>query len=276
MMNVNIGNFETEVLAASAKTPVLVDFWAPWCGPCQSLGPLLEKLEQEYAGRFILAKIDSDQEQQLAAAFGIRSIPTCVLMLNGEPVDGFMGALPEGQIRAFLDKNLAPAAAQEDGAQELEQEPAQEHEDQPSSAAPDPATVAALDKLSHIMGPMPGAAESRSALEERLAKDKRDFAARYFLAQHHMAAQNWTAAMDALLEILMRDKNWNQDQARLTYIAILDVLDAEHAAKTAAMRPAQGAAAAGPGQLGIAAPQLPAENPTIATYRRRLSSVILS
>jgi thioredoxin len=106
MMDVTIQNFEAEVIEASMTTPVLVDFWAPWCGPCKSLGPVLEKVEVAYEGRFKLVKIDSDQEQQLAQAFGIKSIPTCVLLMNGQPVDGFMGALPEGQVKQFLDKHL--------------------------------------------------------------------------------------------------------------------------------------------------------------------------
>ena len=124
MIDVTLANFETEVIEASHAVPVLVDFWAPWCGPCRSLGPVLEKVEAAYAGRFKLVKINSDEEQQLAAAFGIRSIPTCVLMVGGQPVDGFMGALPEGQVRAFLDKHLPSeddlqALAQADEAQQL-------------------------------------------------------------------------------------------------------------------------------------------------------------
>ena len=109
MIDATLQNFEAEVIAASMETPVLVDFWAPWCGPCKSLGPVLEKLEIDYGGRFKLVKIDSDKEQQLAGAFGVRSIPTCVLLVNGQPVDGFTGALPEGRVREFLDKHVPTA-----------------------------------------------------------------------------------------------------------------------------------------------------------------------
>ena len=106
MIDVTMENFEADVITASQTTPVLVDFWADWCGPCKSLGPVLEKLETAYAGRFSLVKINADSEQQLAGAFGVKSLPTCILLKGGRPVDGFMGALPEGKVREFLDKHL--------------------------------------------------------------------------------------------------------------------------------------------------------------------------
>ncbi len=103
--------FEAEVIHASFQQPVLVDFWAAWCGPCRSLGPILEKLADEFAGAFRLAKVDTDAQQQLAAVFGIRSLPTVVLLKQGQMVDGFMGAQPEGAIREFLAKHEIIAGA---------------------------------------------------------------------------------------------------------------------------------------------------------------------
>jgi|SRR6185437_7038232 len=103
-------NFENEVLQASLDTPILVDFWATWCGPCKTLGPILEKLADDYAGAFKLAKVDCDKEQQLAGMFGVRSIPTVVLIKDGQILDAFAGALPESQVREFLTRhNIQPA-----------------------------------------------------------------------------------------------------------------------------------------------------------------------
>lgn len=106
--------FEAEVLQKSLQVPVLVDFWATWCGPCKTLGPILEKLAAEYHGAFELAKVDVDKEQQIAAAFQIRSVPTVFLVKDGQLVDGFPGALPEGQLREFLAQHgIVPAEADE-------------------------------------------------------------------------------------------------------------------------------------------------------------------
>ena len=99
MIDVNIQNFETEVIAASMDIPVLVDFWSPRSGACKTLVPLLETLEADYGGRFKLVKINADDQAQLVGAFGVKSIPTCILLMNGQPVDGFTGGLPDARLR---------------------------------------------------------------------------------------------------------------------------------------------------------------------------------
>lgn len=122
VFDASVESFEAEVLQASLHTPVLIDFWATWCGPCKTLGPILEKLAGEYNGTFALAKIDVDKQQELAAAFQIRSIPTVILVKGGQPIDGFQGALPEGQVRELLARHgIEPATPvatvdEEDGA----------------------------------------------------------------------------------------------------------------------------------------------------------------
>src|SRR5688572_28791801 len=124
MIDVTIQNFQDELIAASMQQPVLLHIWAPWCGPCKVLGPVLEKLEVAYAGRFKLAKLNSDEQPeiagQLSQAFGVRSIPFCVLFDQGQPVDGFVGALPESQIRAFIDKHV-PTVDELEAEAELEE-----------------------------------------------------------------------------------------------------------------------------------------------------------
>lgn len=107
--------FEIDVLARSREVPILIDFWAEWCAPCRQLKPILEKVVAEYGGRVLLAKVDTDKEAQVAALFGIRSLPTVVLLKDGQPVDGFMGAQPESAVREFLAQHLGLAANDLDG-----------------------------------------------------------------------------------------------------------------------------------------------------------------
>ncbi|MBF5007787.1 thioredoxin [Diaphorobacter caeni] len=298
MIDVTVENFESEVIAASMQTPVLVDFWAPWCGPCKTLGPVLEKVETEYAGRFKLVKIDSDQQQELAGAFGIRSIPTCILMKNGQPVDGFMGAQSEGQVKEFLDKHVPPAdeaapeedvadaeeALGEEGAESLLEryqhavvtDPSNDdarydyvklllqlgrEDDAKVAFAPVIAKAALSRKLGALKAWMDALDFSTqngpvAEFDAKIAANKRDFEARFGRARKLVAEQKWTDAMDELLDILMRDKTWNDDAARKLYIAILELIE--------------------PPKVKVADGQIPPEDPTVATYRRRLSSVVLS
>jgi putative thioredoxin len=160
--DVTEADFEAAVLEPSMQVPVLLDCWAPWCGPCKSLGPVLEKLVQAYGGRFLLAKLNTDEAPQISAALRIRSIPLVVLFVGGRPVDQFTGALPEGQIRAFLDKHLpagAPEAAEGVTVDALREQAAQ---------APDDDT--ALTLLSEALTLEPEHPEANLDMAERLIK----------------------------------------------------------------------------------------------------------
>ena len=316
MIDITVKNFEAELIQSSLKQPVLLDIWAPWCGPCKALGPVLEKLETAYAGRFKLAKLNSDEQPeiagQLSQMFGVRSIPFCVLFDKGQPIDGFVGALPESQVRAFLDKHVTSAAAAA-ADEEVEQAQALLAEGDTDTAlerlqeavaidpandsarfdyvrgllaagrlaearrAFDPVASKAFDKnmpnarlaaLGHWLAACERAPQARSpeALAAAIGSNKRDFDARFELAQTHFAAQRFTEAMDELLEIIMRDKTWSDELARKTYVAILELM-AKPAAKAAA--------AETKGTLEVTGKAAVAStDPVVDQYRRKLSMAL--
>ena len=316
MLDITHQNFEVELVEASLAQPVLLDIWAPWCGPCKTLGPTLEKLETAYAGRFKLVKLNADEEpeiaQQLSQMFGVRSIPFCVLFKDGQPADGFVGALPEAEVRKFLDKHVPSAedeAAAEDvqDAQELLAEGNSETaiDKLQAALATNPASDAArydylrallaagrvaearkafdpvagnvvLDGRLGAAGHWPTAMEAapkarpRQALEAVLAANKRDFEARFELAQSFFAASEFTAAMDQLLEIVMRDKGWKDGLARKTYVAILEIMS-----KPASAAANADAGAPKKGTLEVAGKiATTSSNPVIDAYRRKLSMAL--
>ena len=313
MLDISIQNFEAELINASVQQPVLLDIWAPWCGPCKALGPTLEKLEVSYAGRFKLAKLNSDDQPdiagQLSQMFGVRSIPFCVMFKGGQPVDGFVGALPEGEIRKFLDKHVPSAeeVAAGEEVQEAEELLAEGDVDSAleklqEAVAINPSNDAARsDYLRALLGAgrtaearrafdpvaskvmldarltacghwlaacerAPGA-RTAQALAAAIAADKRDFDARFELAQVHFASASFTDAMDELLEIVMRDKGWNNELARKTYVAILEVMSKPAPAKAESTAPK--------GTLEIAGKvNAPPSDPVVDAYRRKLSMAL--
>jgi putative thioredoxin len=220
-MDITPATFEREVLEASAEVPVLVDFWAPWCAPCRALGPILEKLEREYAGRFKLVKVNSDENQDLAAAFGVRSIPDVIAFRDGKPAAHFLGALPESQVRAFIDRLLPSAADLEDLAR-LDRAEALIEQRQAEEAERVLGEVQANAQLDARREALLAAARfSRAAggtdedeLRRRLAAQPEDLEARFALAQVHAAAHRYREAMEELLAIVQKDKQWRDGEAR--------------------------------------------------------------
>jgi len=261
VFDVDQQTFETEVLQASLTTPVLVDFWATWCEPCKTLGPMLEKLAAEYNGAFRLGKVDVDKQQELAGMFGIKSIPTVMLVKDGQVLDGFAGALPEGQLREFLSRHVQPLEATNETVEEAVPETPEQAIDRLQQAvAADPARAelklelalvlmragqtdaaeAALTALpaniaidaravrlrseldlAHALQGAPGTAE----LQQRVQADGNDWAARDQLGVRLLLEGDATAGLEQFLTILQKARDWNDGQAKKRLLAAFATLD---------------------------------------------------
>jgi len=263
-IDVNEENFESAVLERSVQVPVLVDFWAEWCGPCKVLGPVLEKLAGEYAGDFVLAKVNVDENQGLAAAFGIQGIPAVKLFKDGDLASEFTGALPEPMLREFLGKFLPTAADK----QALE---AQGLEAQGKSAdakslyqtildadANHPQALLGLGRLAMDRGEsdaaleyldtisiiaderkeadrliarlnlQSGATENLAALREKVKVEPNDIAARFELAQALAGAERYEEALREFLQVVKADREFQDDGARKAIVQIFEVLGSDH------------------------------------------------
>lgn len=259
--DVNLDNFEEKVLAASCRVPVLVDFWAEWCQPCQILKPMLEKLAAEYGGRFILAKVNSDNNQPLAQRYGVRGIPAVKAFVNGHMVDEFTGALPEGQVRDFLDRLIpSPAeplrldalAARQQGdlnqarrlmAEAVALDP--RFEDAHLDLAELAMEADAFDEARQVLDAIAEKARDTTrldalrarlamaekssgvdtaALDAQLAADPANLDARLALAHAQAYAGSYRAALENLLEIVRRDRKWNDEAGRKALLELFTLL----------------------------------------------------
>ena len=262
IFDIDESNYEQIVLRGSEQVPVLVDFWATWCQPCQVLMPLLAQLVDEYNGRFVLAKIDTEKQQAIAAQFGIRSIPTVKLFKNGQAVDEFTGALPEAQIREFLDKHLPRAS---DGVVAQAEQRLLEGDfttatallEQARSSDPDnPRIVIGMAQAQAAGGDTAGAERLLDELPEaeqnqpeikhlraqiyfdgiaamgpqpqqlaaRLEAEPGDSAARYALAANQVLQGDIDGAVDNLLLIMQKDRSFEDDGARKALLRLFDML----------------------------------------------------
>ena len=264
VIDATVSSFEHDVLARSGDVPVLVDFWASWCGPCKALGPILEKLADAYHGAFLLAKVDVDAEQALAAHFQIRSIPTVLLLKGGQIVDGFAGALPESGVRQFLGKHgVTPLAAGDAGDRPADpRDPASEVERLRSAveASPDKPELrldlalalaengehaeaeALIETLPVNLGIDRRAQRARAriafarlveqaaaaeALEQAVEQNPDDLAARHRLGARLLLAGESERALEQFLEMLARDRNYREGVPRQVLVDAFNLIDDE-------------------------------------------------
>jgi putative thioredoxin len=251
-----------QLMEASFKVPVLVDFWASWCQPCHALMPVLAKLAEEYQGKFLLGKLNTEEQQEIAARFGIRSIPTVKLFRDGEPVDEFMGALPEQAVREFLDRHVAresdvqvaearkqQAAGNAAGAIVLLDEAREADPDNPRivlalaeaqvAAGEIDAAEETLDSLPADERDKPEVASLRSRLffdgqvadaptakelKARIADDQGDLEALYQLALRMVVEQEYDKGMELLLEVMRQDRNFGGGDARVGLLRVFELL----------------------------------------------------